>query len=172
LYATVPTPDDPSTAPVGWRDRGGANVNGHEWRHAVSTTSTFGARLSSLRKDRHLLRLAPYSSHAWDLQTCLAYQGYPPFRGRGLLQDPVTGSAGSFRSRMKILGATPVKLVVDAFAYRRARRPGLLVASVPGLATHLQLPFIAPGTDWEAEARSVTAWTRERVTSTRSSGSS
>jgi hypothetical protein len=168
LYGTFPAPEaemsgeEDDVAPRGWRDQGGATVHGQYWRHAVSTTSTFGARLPALRRDRRLFRLALYSAHAWDHQTCLAYQGYVPFRGRWLLQDPSTPGTESMQSRLKVLGATPIKVVVDAMAYRRARQPGLLVAPRPALATHLQLPYIAPGTDWAAEAEATTEWARAR----------
>jgi hypothetical protein len=168
LYGTFPTPEaemsgsEDDVTPRGWRDQGGVTVHGHEWRHAVSTTSTFGARLPALRRDRQLFRMALYSAHAWDHQTCLAYQGYVPFRGRWLLQDPSTRGTGSVPSRIKVLGATPIKVVVDAMAYRRARQPGFLVAPQPALATHLELPYLASGTDWGAEAEATTEWARAR----------
>ena len=168
LYGSFPplelemSGEDDSIALRGWRDRGGVTVHGHEWRHAVSTTSTFGARLPALRRDRRLFRMALYSARAWDHHTCLAYQGYVPFRGRGLLEDPSTRGAESVRSRIKVLCATPIKVVVDAMAYRRARQPGLLVAPRPSLATHLELPYLAPGTDWDAEAEATTEWARVR----------
>jgi hypothetical protein len=167
LYGTFPTPEaemsgEDDVAPRGWRDQGGVTVHGHEWRHAVSTTSTFGARLAALRRDRQLFRMALYSARAWDHQTCLAYQGYVPFRGRWLLQDPSSPGAESMQSRIKVLGATPIKVVVNAMAYRRARQPGLLVAPRPALATHLQLPYLAPGTDWDAEAEATAEWARAR----------
>ncbi|MDQ6853018.1 MAG: hypothetical protein M3046_04885 [Actinomycetota bacterium] len=168
LYGSFPTPEaemsgeEDDIAPRGWRDQGGVTVHGHCWRHAVSTTSTFGARLPALRRDRQLFRTALYSARAWDHQTCLAYQGYVPFRGRWLLQDPSTRGTESVKSRIKVLGATPIKVVVDAMAYRRARQPGLLVAPRPALATHLELPYIAPGTDWDAEAEATTEWARSR----------
>jgi hypothetical protein len=167
LYGTFPTPEtemseEDDVAPRGWHDQGGATVHGHDWSHAVSTTSTFGARLPALRRDRHLFRLALYSARAWDHQTCLAYQGYMPFRGRWLLQDPSTPGTESVQSRIKVLGATPIKVVVDAMAYRRARQPGLLVASRPPLATHLELPYLAPGIDWNAEAEATTEWAHAR----------
>jgi hypothetical protein len=167
LYASFPTPEaemsgeEDDAAPRGWRDQGGVTVHGHYWRHAVSTTSTFGARLPALRRDRQLFRTALYSARAWDHQTCLAYQGYVPFRGRWLLQDPSPGTK-SAQSRIKVLGATPIKVLVDAMAHRRARQPGLLVAPRPALATHLELPHIAPGTDWNAEAEATTEWARAR----------
>jgi hypothetical protein len=168
LYGTFPAPEaetsgeNDDVAPRGWRDQGGVTVHSHYWRHAVSTTSTFGARLPALRRDRQLFRMALYSARAWDQQTCLAYQGYVPFRGRWLLQDPSSPGTESLQSRIKVLGATPIKVVVDAMAYRRARQPGLLVAPRPALATHLQLPYIAPGTDWAAEAEATTEWARAR----------
>jgi hypothetical protein len=168
LYATFPTlepeisGEEDGVTPRGWRDRGGATVHGHDWRHAVATTGTWGARLPALRRDRHLFRVALYSAHDWDMQTCLAYQGYVPFRGRWLLEDPTTRGTESVQSRIKVLGATPIKLAVDAMAYRRARQPALLVAPRPALVTHLELPYIAPGTDWAAEAEATTEWARAR----------
>jgi hypothetical protein len=168
LYGNFPTPEtemsgeEYDVTPRGWRDQGGATVHGHEWRHAVATTGTWGARLPALRRDRRLFRMALYSAHDWDLQTCLAYQGYMPFRGRWLLKDPTTRGTEPVLSRIKVLCATPIKVVVDAMAYRRARRPGLLVAPRPALAAHLELPYIAPGTDWDAEAEATTEWARAR----------
>jgi hypothetical protein len=168
LYASFPpleaemSGDEDSIALRGWRDQGGVTVHGHEWRHAVSTTGTWGARLPALRRDRQLFRVALYSAHDWDHWTCQAYQGYVPFRGRWLLEDPTTRGTESVKSRIKVLCATPIKVVVDAMAYRRARQPGLLVAPRPALATHLELPYLAPGTDWDAEAKATTEWARAR----------
>jgi hypothetical protein len=174
LYGNFQTPEN-HVAPRGWRDQGSVTVHGHDWRHVVSTTSTFGARLPALRRDRQLFRVALYSARAWDHHTCLAYQGYVPFRGRWLLRDPGGPPAwwevGNYpsalgtetvKSRIKVLCATPIKVVVDAMAYRRARQPGLLVAPRPALATHLELPYLAPGTDWDAEAKATTEWARAR----------
>lgn len=168
LYASFPTPETQTSGeedlvtPRRWRNRGGVTIHGHDWCHAVSATSTFGARLPVLRRDRRLFRAALYSARAWDHQTCLAYQGYMPFRGRSLLQDPSGRGTESMQSRIRVLCATPVKVVVDAMAYRRARQPALLVAPRPALATHLELPYIAPGTDWAAEAEATTEWARAR----------
>ena len=89
LYANFPTlepelsGEDDSVAPRGWRDRGGATVHGHEWRHAVSTTSTFGARLPALRRDRQLFRMALYSARGWDTR--------PAWHTRGTCRFAVVG---------------------------------------------------------------------------------
>jgi hypothetical protein len=54
------------------------------WYEAVSTTSTFGARVRTLLEDEWLLRSAPFVGGAFDHATCLTLQGYRPFRMAGV----------------------------------------------------------------------------------------
>ncbi len=46
------------------------------------------------------------------------------------------------------------------YLWKRPRR--ILVSPVPTLATHLEIEYLAPGVDWEAEAEAARAWARER----------
>jgi hypothetical protein len=79
-----------------------------------------------------------------DTEKCLAYQGHTPYPWRQLLFDG--------RPRRAVGRAW-----VNAIAWQRSFRPRMLVAPHPALATHVELPYLAEGTDWEAVAKRETS---------------
>jgi hypothetical protein len=114
------------------------------WHTADSTTHSFAARAGVLRADRRLHALTFRVGSVHDTELCLAYQGHMPYPWRPLLTD------GQPR---RAVG----RAWVNGIAWRRGFRPRMLVAAHPALATHVELPYLAEGTDWEAVA------TRERA---------
>ena len=102
------------------------------WYRGYATTSTFGVRAGVLRADARLLRTYPYSGGAWDTATCLAYQGYRPFRLRGLLPGD-----GAPLPRALVRGA--IRAVLDLRALRRTANRRVLVASDPELVWHMEV---------------------------------
>jgi len=143
--------DDDEAVPIG-RAR---------WYRAVSTTSTFGAWVHTLLADERLLRSAPFVGGAFDHATCLAYQGYRPFDLSELGGEPLDRpdehpAAKRFARRVALTGVRSTLNAVALVRPERSRR--VLVAPDPDLATHMEAGYLAPGTDWEAEARSVQEW--------------
>ncbi|OHV37812.1 MULTISPECIES: hypothetical protein [Pseudofrankia] len=131
------------------------------WYRAVSSTSTFGAWVHTIVADERLLRTAPFVGGAFDHATCLAYQGYRPFGLSELGGEPLDEpdehpAVKRFARRVALTG---VRSTLNAVALTRpehSRR--VLVAPDPDLATHMEEGQLAPGTDWEAEVRSVEEW--------------
>ncbi len=134
------------------------------WYHAVSATSTFGARLGAVLADERLLRTCPFLGEAWDHATCLAYQGYRPFGLRELAGGrPDPGHMGPPRAAARRVALVGVRTAADAVALaRRQRARRTLVAPDPDLVTHMEQRFLAPGTDWAAVATAVAHWSRSR----------
>lgn len=134
------------------------------WYRAVSTTSTFGARVRTLLADERLLRTAPFVGGAFDHATFLALGGYRPFGAAELGGDPLPPGTASVPKRLARRAAlTGVRLALDAAALARPERARrTVVAPDPDLATHLEDGMLSPGTDWSAETRSVHDWMRER----------
>ena len=146
--------DDPDS-----RDIGAAT-----WYRAYSTTSTFGVRAPALREDAGLLRLLPYTGGAWDRATCLALQGYRPFRGADLLPD-----GSSSLPRMALRGA--VRAAVNVGAGRRPSRRRVQIGTDPELIWHMET--ITPesrsepstrtaAVDWDALAIDTMFWAADR----------
>ena len=146
--------DDAARVPKRWRETTSKQVLGHRWCSALSTTSTFGARVGILEADRGMMLRAMTSGGAWDHTASLMYQGYQPYPLGSLLsglRDPA--------------GAQPLRRRAGAFAvraglnvYQTLRNAGLarrrrLVTADPPLITHLETAYMAVGSDWEALAR-------------------
>ena len=135
-------------------------VNGHPWRPALSTTSTFGARVKSVVEDRSMMKFAIYSSGGWDQTTCLMYQGFMPYQISFLVNYLLTpNSKNGWLQRVGIFG---VRIGLDLYhAVRASQRSNRrnLVASDPALITHLEPPYLALGTDWQSVAASTQQWT-------------
>jgi hypothetical protein len=145
-------------------DPGAVGIGRVRWYRAVSSTSTFGAWVQTLLADERLLRAAPFVGGAFDHATCLAYQGYRPFELAELGGEPLEPGehpAAKRLARAAALTGLRGALNVAALARpERARR--VLVAPDPDLATHMEASYLAPGTDWAAEARAVEEWLRGR----------
>ncbi|OHV47999.1 hypothetical protein [Pseudofrankia sp. BMG5.36] len=131
------------------------------WYRAVSSTSTFGAWVHTIVADERLLRTAPFVGGAFDHATCLAYQGYRPFGLSELAGEPLDEPEEhpAVKRVARRVALTGVRSTLNAVALARpehSRR--VLVAPDPDLATHMEMGQLAPGTDWEAEVRSVEEW--------------
>jgi len=127
---------------------------GHEWRPALSTTSSFAAHVHALRQDLWLHRLAPRSGGAWDHVISLAHQGHAPFRWKQVVEPLVDANAGLVRATLHSgLRAT---LNLGAVASKLHWHP--LMAPSPCLATHMELPHMAAGVDWTAVVEQTQDW--------------
>lgn len=143
-------------ASIIWSRSKGSWVNDELWHTAESTTSTFGARIGALRADRLIHRLT--FRVGGDTEVCLAFQGIRPFRwgyifGDLLWDEP--GSSRPFVARAKTAGG---QALTNLLATKAALRRHLLVAPYRSLATHVELPYLATGTDWEAVAHETSRW--------------
>ena len=145
-------------------DPDAVEIGGVRWYHAVSSTSTFGAWVHTLRADERLLRTVPFVGGAFDHATCLTYQGYRPFGLAELGGEPLEpGGAPAARRVARAAALTGLRGTLNAVALARPERARrVLVAPDPDLATHLESSHLAPGTDWAAEARAVQEWLRAR----------
>jgi hypothetical protein len=114
------------------------------WHTAEGTTLSFAARIGVLRADRRLHGLTCRVGGVVDTELCLAYQGRRPYRWKQLLVD---------HRRRRAAG----RAWVNGIAWWRGFRPRMLVAAHPALATHVELPYLAEGTDWEAVAKRETS---------------
>lgn len=120
-------------------------IDGHQWRRALSTTSTFAVRIGALRRDLRLHHLAPRTGAGWDHALSLAYQGIAPFAARDV---PIKGESPP---RSAILTLRRATLVAAALARRRSGH--VFAAADPALATHAESGVVALGTDWALEAQ-------------------
>ena len=110
------------------------------WHTAEGTTLSFAARIGALRADRRLHELTCRVGAVVDTEVCLAYQGRKPYPWKQLLVD---------QRRRRAVG----RAWVNGIAWWRGFRPRMLVAAQPALATHVELPYLAEGIDWEAAAK-------------------
>ena len=144
--------DDPLRMPRGWSESEVTLVNGHPWRRALSTTSTFGVRVKPLVEDFAMMKRAMYSGGAYDHSTCLMYQGFLPYPPKSLISCFFNRKAGGFVRRAAICS---VRMGLNLFSLTRVLKPSMhrvLVAAEPALITHLETEHMALGTDWEAVA--------------------
>jgi len=133
------------------------DVDGVRWYRAAGTTSSFGARVATIVSDERLLRTAPFSGGAWDYATCLAYQGLRPSAAEALVRPP--DGARPERSLPARVGRFGAQALMDAVALSRpARLRRQLFAADPDLATHMEEPFLSPGTDWAGLAEDTHRW--------------
>ena len=136
--------------PKDWRGSDPVLVEGHPWRHGLSTTSTFGARVGAIRGDRRMMETAMLSGGAWDHTTCLMYQGFGPFAWNAL--GAHFGPTPSLKRKARSAAIrVPMNLWQTSRRLLGARRR-ILVAPDPPLSTHLESDHLAPGTDWTAVA--------------------
>jgi hypothetical protein len=147
-----------ASVPKGWHDTEPELIQGHPWRRALSTTSSFGVRVKTMVEDRFLHEAVMWSGGAWDHSACLLYQGFP--FSRQLLSAPVREPETWLR-RTRGLAISATRLSLNAWQALRSTPPRLLMAADPPLTTHLTLGCMARGTDWEAVARDSEQWGRE-----------
>ena len=169
LYATIGNrlpngfPSDDARVPDGWRDSEPRLVQGHPWRRALSTTSTFGARVEPLLEDRPMMHAAMWSGGAWDHTTCLIYQGYAPYPLPFVTQALRQAEGVKEWTRRAAVSAARLGLNGYQIARRRAGLGGKqLIAPDPALATHMETAYLALGTDWSAIAERTTRWGEEQ----------
>ena len=148
--------------PSGWHDTEPTPVLGHPWRRALSTTSTFGARIGVLEQDRLLMYATMWSGGAWDYTTCLLYQGFQPYS----LSESLHWLQTNPREKGLVQTATVAAVRIALSGYQAARRMAgqrghLFVAPDPALVTHLEAAYLAQGTDWEAVAADTKRWATE-----------
>jgi hypothetical protein len=146
-------------ASILWNRSRGYWVNDELWQTAEGTTSTFGARIDALRADRLIHRLA--FKVGFDTDVCLAYQGIAPFRWSHIFGELLYGAPVNRRPFLARVRSGCGKALVNLLAARAALRPHLLVAPYRPLATHVELPYLATGVDWEAVARESARWLEE-----------
>jgi hypothetical protein len=149
--------------PRTWQDSEPRSVLGHPWRRALSTTSTFGARVGPLEQERRMMYAAMWSGGAWDYTTCLLYQGHQPFMLAATAQWLLDKHSTQDWTRKLAVCAVRVGLS----GYQAARSLGghtgqLFFAPDPALATHLESAHLALGTDWSAVAQDTQRWASER----------
>jgi hypothetical protein len=150
-------------------------VAGVRWFRGESTTSTFAVRRKVLLEDARLLRFVPYTGGSWDRATCLAYQGFRPFRARDVL--PVADEPAHRWPRLAIRGL--FRAVAVARSLRRPSRRRVLVGADPELVLHMEtfdedargpLSAASARTDWAGIAADTRQWAAERGIMPRSAG--
>lgn len=170
LYASTPAhpafgPGVPWGAPAAFRPAPDVVADGATWVNVPSTASTFGARIGALRRDRGIIRqgMLPHRNRLLDHETCLVYQGCPPYRVVDLLLGP-EGSRyySGWRAVAANIVFTPFRVAFQARSLTRRRRPHLLYAADPNLACHLETEFMSPGRDWRAVAERARRWAEQQ----------
>ncbi|MGI8882335.1 MAG: hypothetical protein ACR2KJ_17845 [Jatrophihabitans sp.] len=150
------------TAPRSQRTAAPMMVDGQCWRVALATTSTFGARVESVRVDRLAFALSMVTATAWDYTACLTYQGYQPFRWQRLAAEPRTVER-TLKRRLRTNAAVPGRIAVNLLALRQRRRNRLIWAADPALCTHLESAHLARGTDWATLSDQTAAWAKRHL---------
>jgi hypothetical protein len=131
---------------------------GHEWRPAMSTTSTFGVHLRALRRDLWLHYIAPQVGGAWDHVISLAHKGHRPFFWRDVI-EPFGRPEAGWRWAVKMAG---VRATLNVGAMMKRIRWHPLMAPTRCLATHMELNYMATGVDWLAVAEETQRWAIEK----------
>ncbi|MCK9897164.1 hypothetical protein [Frankia sp. AgB32] len=171
LYSTVRfSPDSTRRRPRVEQSTGVTSglthIDGIAWARAATTTSTFGVRVGTLLQDELLLRTTPFVGGAFDRATCLALQGFQPFRLETLGGEPPKVEPPTAARRLARRAAlTTVRATLNAVALSRPeRRRRSMIVPEPSMATHLELDgAMVPGHDWAAEAEVVRTWLHART---------
>lgn len=170
LYAAIPGDpavgrDMPYRAPTYWRSERDFTVGTTRWVNVPNTTSTFGARVGSLREDIGIFRQAmvPHPRRYLDYEMFLVTQGQYPYSLPELFIDH---PYARFRTGLKAFAAnsvfTPFRIAYQLRALTRRRNPHLLYAASPNLASHMESDFLAPGADWALIANRADEWADSR----------
>lgn len=149
--------------PRRWRTTEPVQVEGHGWQRALSTTSTFGGRAGVLAEDRRMMDIAMRTGGAWDHTTCLIYQGFLPYPPGALLRT--LRQIRDVPSLVRQAGGALARLAVNGYPIMRSLagvRERLLVAPDPALITHLEIAYLASGSDWQAFAYDMQSWAEAR----------
>lgn len=168
LYALIgniepngePSEDDRIPARLSEEER---QVNGRRWRRALSTTSTFGARVAAIAEDRAMMAAAMACGGAFDHTTCLAYQGYRPYPLSHLTKAFKNGGGGLWRRAAVAAARAGFNLYFELY-WLSTSGPKTLVAPDPALVTHVQTANLAKGTHWNLLAHDTQEWLDTRAT--------
>ena len=162
LYADTPHyPFADHQQPANWEARPAQNVGQTLWVNVPSVTSTFGARIGTLRGDLGLFRqgMIPYPKRLLDYEMFVVVQGYFPYDSAEILFGH---EKTRFRTGLRALVANivlaPFRVAYNVRSLTRRGNPHLLYAADPNLASHMEQEFLAQGTDWEAIATDAVAW--------------
>ncbi|SEP21393.1 hypothetical protein [Trujillonella endophytica] len=160
-----PRPDPPVHRPRGWVDPPPWQVDGRDWVRLYSTTATFAGRVGALRADQGIFRFCtvPHRNMFRDHDTCLLYQGFEPHSYRKLARDLVGLAPGTPKERLREAFMAPFMVATNLRSHRRRDRRRLLIAPEPNLATHVEIGYVAPGTDWATVAEEAHEWGRGLV---------
>jgi hypothetical protein len=168
LYAaTDDYPLGPSSeahcTPRGWCPSSYAS-GGERWAQTLSTASTFGARVGALREDLSIfvLALIPHKKMYRDLDTGVTLQGYETHEWRQLGRNLVGRSDGTPRARLREAALAPFKAAMNVRSHRRPSRRRLMLMAEPNLATHMEVAWMAPGSDWGRVAAETEVWSEAR----------
>ena len=150
--------------PPGWRGIGPLEAEGRSWYRTVSTASTFGGRRRAFREDYRIFAqgLLGHRQGYSDHETCIVYQGYRPYNAKELISALTLKTSGTRKSRFKEAARVPFQLGMNLRSLRRPSRRRVLLVPDPNLATHLEIEWLASGTDWEQVARETWDWARTR----------
>ncbi len=155
---TQPGPD--LHRPRAWTDLPAWRVGERKWVRFYSTTATFGARIGILREDMGIFRWCtiPHRNMFRDHDTSLVYQGFEPHSYRRLARNLLGRAPGTPKERLREAFLAPFLLATNLRSHRRANRRRLLVGADPNLATHVEVGYIASGTDWGEVAQAALEW--------------
>ena len=162
LYADTPQhPFAGHQQPVSWQARPSQRAGRTLWVNVPSVTSTFGARVGTLREDLGIFRqgMIPYPKRLLDYEMFVVLQGYLPYD----MSEILLGHEWTrFRTGLKAVAANtflaPFRVAYNVRSLTRSSKPHLLYAAEPNLASHMEHEFLAQGTDWEAVATEAIAW--------------
>jgi hypothetical protein len=155
------SPCAPYRAPAMWQPHAEYTVGETLWVNVPNTTSTFGARIGTLREDIGIFRqgMIPYRTRLLDYEMLLVVQGRFPYSPSEILRGHEFTRS---RTGLKALAAnavlTPFRLAYELRTLTRRRNPHLLYAPDPNLACHMETEFLSPGVDWSAVAKCADIW--------------
>lgn len=146
-----------------WEPGPDERVDGLQWINILGVTSTFGARIGTLREDKDIFIMCqrPFRNRFLDHETSMLYQGVVPYRGKTYF----IGLPGDFVPSVRGVARAFYLLPFRALFNARARRQGarhLLYAPKPIVATHMELEGMTDPARWEAEAHAVRKWAADR----------
>ena len=162
LYADTPqNPWAGHQQPTAWKAHLAQMVGETLWVNVPSVTSTFAARIGTLRKDVGIFRQGtiPYPKRMLDYEMSVVVQGYFPYNPAEIV---LGNRKNRFRTGFKAVAANtvlaPFRAAYNLRSLSRRGRPHLLYGAEPNLASHMELEFLSPRTDWEAIATDAVEW--------------
>jgi hypothetical protein len=128
------------------------NVGGTEWRAVRSTTMSFASRIRDLHDQEwlHLLGSNAFLSASPHPADDYIWNASQSITGRLLV--PLAFRCTNPRNGIVVNAKRAARITAE---YRARRDQMLLVSPTVALATHMHLPHVAAGVDWECEAAAV-----------------